>query len=90
MSHSPDEETTATSTGFGAEASASAQCASCGRQAPLATNPVTGVGAIQVCCGGCGAILLQVAISPHATWVDLRGISRVRPTGRSGIEASDS
>jgi Family of unknown function (DUF6510) len=73
---------------FGPAALATAECAACGRQAPLASNSVTALDELQVRCQGCGAVLAQARSSPHATWLDVRGIRRVAPDG-SGQSSRD-
>jgi Family of unknown function (DUF6510) len=73
---------------FGTGAFAAAECAACGRQASLASNPVIAADELQVRCAGCGSVIAQVRSSPHATWLDVRGIRRVRPDGPDDISRS--
>jgi hypothetical protein len=59
---------------LGRAAGRTVECAACGRQAPLDSNPVPAVSGLRVICGGCGAVLVQVISSPHSTWLDTRGM----------------
>ena len=87
MPQQPDRRT-ATRTPFGRGAFTDAECAACGRRAPLASNHVTAADELQVRCQGCAAILAQVEFSPYAAWLDVRGIRRVR-SDRPGDMSSD-
>jgi hypothetical protein len=64
---------------FGPAAWATAACAGCGHQAPLASSPFSQDDGLQVSCLSCGAVLIEIRVSPHATWLDVRGIRRDPP-----------
>jgi ribosomal protein S27E len=75
---------------FGSAAFVTTECAACGHQAPLASNPVTAVDELQVRCRGCGAVLAEVRSSPHTSWLDVRGIRRAPPVSTDQTSRGDA